>query len=256
MQIFRLIYRSMAALAIVSASMQGQTASEHITLGDEAHAAFEPIKALEHYEAAVALEPGNAIALGRASRAAVDVGEQETARPARTTLFGKGEDYARRAISADSTVAEYHFHLARALGRKALSVGVKERVRYAVEIRSTALAALALDSLHPGALHVMGVWNAEIMRLNGFERFFAKNLLGGRVFGQANWKDAVSYMERAIEVDPQRLTHHLDLGMIYRDIGEKAKARERLQFVIDGPRTDFNDPAYKREAEEALKKLK
>lgn len=103
---------------------------------------------------------------------------------------------------------------------------------------------------------MMGMWNAEIMRLNGVERFFARNFLGGRVFGQASWKDAVSYMERAVEVDPERLTHRLDLAQIYVSIGEKAKAREQFQRVIDGPRTDVNDPAYKRQAEEALRRLK
>jgi tetratricopeptide (TPR) repeat protein len=243
------------ALAIPIAA-RPQSAAEHITLGDEAHQAFDPAKALEHYEAALALEAENAVALGRASRSTVDVGEQLTEKGARTAMFRKGEQYARRAIAVDPNTAEYHFHLARALGRVALNVGVRDRVKFAVEIRSAALDALAKDSTHPGALHVMGVWNAEIMRLNGFERFFARNLLGGGVFGKANWKEAVSYMERAVAVDPQRLTHHLDLAMIYRDVGEKAKAREHFQFVIDGPRTDFNDPLYKREAEEALKRLK
>ena len=36
-------------------------------------------------------------------------------------------------------------------------------------------------------LHVMGMWNAEVMRLNTFSRAVAKNVLGGRVFGAASW---------------------------------------------------------------------
>ena len=99
------------------------------------------------------------------------------------------------------------------------------------------------------------MWNAEVMRLNGFEKFFAKNVLGGKVFGQANWKDAVSNLERAVQVDPDRLTHRLDLALIYRDIGEKAKAKEQLALVTSGKHTDVNDPLYKRQAEAALKKL-
>ncbi|MGQ0767336.1 MAG: tetratricopeptide repeat protein [Gemmatimonadota bacterium] len=254
---FRLMVLAVAGAALAGPlTAAAQSAAERIGLGDEAHRAFEPTKALEHYEGAIALEPENATALGNASRSAVDAGEQLTERGAMVALFRKGEQYARRAVAADPGNAENHFHLARALGKTALSVGVRERVKYAVEIRSTAMEALARDSLHPGALHVMGVWNAEIMRLNGVERFFARNFLGGKVFGQANWKDAVSYMERAVEVDPDRLTHRLDLAQIYVSIGEKAKAREQFQRVIDGPRTDVNDPTYKRQAEEALRRLK
>lgn len=234
----------------------GQSAAEHIALGDREHGAFRPAQALVHFEAAVAQDSTNAVALGKASRTAVDVGEQEKDAGLRRAFYKKGESYARRAVAADPHNAEYQFDLARALGRAALSVGVKERVRYATEVRSVALEALRLDPNHPGALHVMGMWNAEVMRLNGVERFFAKNVLGGKVFGQANWKDAVSYMEKAVTVDPDRLTHHLDLAKVYLDVDDKARARQQLQVVVTGPQSDFNDPLYKTEAEGLLRKLK
>jgi hypothetical protein len=146
-------------------------------------------------------------------------------------------------------------HLARALGRRALSVGVRDRVKFATEVRAEALEALRLNPDHPGALHVMGVWNAEVMRLNGVSRFFAKNVLGGKVFSEASWNRAVSYMERAVAVDPERIVHNLDLGKIYLDLGDKAKARAQFELVVRGRRVDFNDPAFKREAEAELAKL-
>jgi tetratricopeptide (TPR) repeat protein len=160
-------------------------------------------------------------------------------------------------VKIDPGSAEAHFDLARALGRTALTMGVRDRVRYANEIREQALEALKIDANHPGALHVLGVWNAEIMRLNGFERFFARNFLGGKIFGQASWKEAVSNLERAVEVDPERLVHRLDLAEIYADIGEKAKAREQFERVVNATtRTDVNDPRYKAQAEAALKRLR
>lgn len=231
------------------------SAAEHLALGDRETDAFNSAAALAHYDAAVAADPGNGTALGKASRAAVDLGEQVTDAAQRRALFLRGEQYARRAVAASPNDPEAHFHLARALGRTALSVGVRERIRYAAEIRALALEALRLDPDHAGALHVLGMWNAEVMRLNGMERFFAKNVLGGRVFGQASWKEAVASMERAVAVDPDRITHRLDLAKIYLDLGEKAKAREQFERVVRGRRTDVNDPAYKREAEAALRRL-
>lgn len=234
-----------------------QSATEHLALGDSAQAAFRPDEALRHYEAAIALDSGNAEAWGKASRAAVDLGESEEDKARQRELFRQGERLARRAVALDSASAENQFHLARALGRTALSVGVRERVRYAVEIRERALAALELNADHPGALHVLGVWNAEVMRLNGFERFFARNFLGGGVFGKASWKDAVSYLERAVAVDPERLVHRIALAGIYGDVGEKAKAREQFEFVVNATRqTDVNDPIYKKQAESALARWK
>jgi tetratricopeptide (TPR) repeat protein len=245
-----------ASLILVHATASAQSVSVEIAQGDSLHAALEPAAALARYEAAIALDSVNADALGKASRAAVDIGEQEPNADRRKALFQKGVNYARRAVAAAPNNAEPHFHLARALGRLALSVGVRERVRFANEIHAQGTEALRIDANHPGALHVLGVWNAEVMRLSGIERFFAKNVLGGRVFSQASWEKAVSYMERAVEVDPERLTHQLDLARIYVDRKENDKARNLFQRVIAGKVMDFNDPLYKKEAEAALKKLK
>jgi tetratricopeptide (TPR) repeat protein len=247
-------------LLIASASLAGlanaQTAGEHIALGDSVYAQFKPEQALTHYLAAIGPDSSNYEALWKAARSEVDQAEVERDEGRRDRLSRSAEALARRAIRVNPQHAEAHFHLARALGRRALSVGVRDRVKYATEVRAEALEALRLDANHPGALHVMGVWNAEVMRLNGVQRFFAKNVLGGRVFGEASWDRAVSYMQKSIAVDPDRIVHHLDLGKIYADRGDKAKAREHFELVVRGRRIDFNDPAYQREAQAALEKLK
>jgi FimV-like protein len=245
------------AALVVATPLSGQDVVLNIARGDSAHTAFNAEAALSRYEAALAIDSTNAEALGKASRSAVDLGESLTDATQQKALFRKAERYARLAVQVDSTSAENWFHLARALGRTALSVGVRDRVRYAVEIRKCGQNALAINPDHPGALHVLGMWNAEIKRLSGFERFFAQRFLGGGVLGQANWKDAVSYMERAVAVDPDRIAHRLDLAQIYADTGDKEKARATFESVIGATtRTDFNDPLYKKQAAERLKKLR
>jgi len=245
-----------AGLFLITGVAGAQSPAEHIALGDSVYARFKPDEALSHYLAAIGTDSSNAEALWKAARSQIDLAEAERDEARRTGLSKSGEALARRSIRVHPQSADAHFHLARALGRRALSVGVRDRVKYATEVRAEALEALRLDPNHPGALHVMGVWNAEVMRLNGVSRFLAKNLLGGRVFGEASWDRAVSYMERAVAVDPDRIVHHLDLGKIYVDVGDKAKAQAQFDLAIRGRRIDFSDPAFQRDAQNALQKLK
>jgi tetratricopeptide (TPR) repeat protein len=245
-----------AGLFLIAGVAGAQSPAEHIALGDSIYARFKPDEALPHYLAAIGTDSSNAEALWKAARSQIDLAEAERDEARRTGLSKSGEALARRSIRVNPQSADAHFTLARALGRRALSLGVRDRVKYATDVRAEALEALRLDPNHPGALHVMGVWNAEVMRLNGVSRFLAKNVLGGRVFGEASWGRAVSFMERAVAVDPDRIVHHLDLGKIYADVGDKAKAEAQLDLAIRGRRIDFNDPAFQREAQAALQKLK
>jgi tetratricopeptide (TPR) repeat protein len=245
-----------AALVATPLPASAQSAAEHVAMGDRDQAAMNAAGALAHFEAALAAEPSNYPALWKAALAATDLGEYNPDAGQRKALFAKAEGYARRAVAANADDPESHFVLARAVGRNALSMGKRDRVKFAGEVRQHALEALRMRPEHAGALHVMGVWNAEVRRLSGVERFFAKNLLGGRVFDTASWNDAVSYLERAVAADPERITHRLDLAKVYADVGNKAKAREQYEWVVRATPRDFNDAHYKREAEEALRSLR
>ena len=241
---------------VLGGESSAQTVAEHLAAGDRAHLALDAPTALEHYERAVALDPQSYEAHWKAARDAVDLGETMSDVVRRQEYYRRGERHARRAVAVRPDDAEGHFHLARAVGLAALTLGVLDRVKYANEVRSEALRALELDPRHPGALHVLGMWNAEVMRLSGFERSFARAFLGGKVFGSASWANAIRYMEEAVAVDPERLTHHLDLARIYRDRGEKAKAREHYEAVLRGRATELSDPQYRAAAERELAALR
>jgi tetratricopeptide (TPR) repeat protein len=252
----RILAWGVAAIAVVANLSRAQSARELVARGDSAHAAFASRAALQLYEEALAVEPTSYEALWKASRDAADLAEFDADKKEQEMLFTRGESFARRAVAADSSDAEAHFALARALGLSALTVGIRQRVKHAEEIRAEAVRALAIDSTHAGALHVLGKWNAEVMRLNGIERLIARNFLGGKTMGSANWADATRYLEMAVRVDPSRLVHHLDLARIYADTGERAKARAEYERVLAGPRVDVNDGHYQEAAKRELAKLR
>lgn len=244
-----------AGLLVFASVSSAQAPQSHVSLGDKEYVAMNAPAALAHYEAAIAAEPKDYEALWKASRTAVDVGSYETNAEKRGLLYRNAELYARRAVEANPADAEGHFHLARALGKNALTQGTRARIKFATDVRAHALECLKTAPKHPGCLHVMGVWNAEVMRLNGFSRMLAKNLLGGKVFGSASWADARRYMEESVAEEPNRIVHHVDLAEIYKDLGEKAKAKAAFETVIRLPIADYNDRHYKAQADKGLRSL-
>ena len=247
-------FRYLSVGMVLAASIAGaQTAADHIALGDKEYVAMNAPAALAHYEEAIKQDPKSYEALWKASRSAVDLGSFERNDKNRESDFKSTELYARRAVEVNPGDAEGHFNLARALGKNALTQGPRARIKYATDVRAHALECLKINPKHPGCLHVMGMWNAEVMRLNGFTRMLAKNLLGAKVFSSANWNDAKRYMEESVANEPDRITHRVDLAGVYRDMGDKAKARAEYQAAMKLPNRDYNDRHFKAEADAALR---
>ena len=245
----------LSALAFPAAA---QGVHDHVSMGIAAEQAHDVRTGLAHFEAALALDSMSYEANWRAAIALMDEGEaipDSVKSPHRDSLYARAERLARRAVAADSARAEGHFALAAAIGRASLTLGKKERIRRAAVIRDEALRTIAIDPRHDGAYHIMGRWNAEIMRLSGLSRFFAKRFLGAGIFGKASWDAAISNMEKAVELDPGRIYHHLELAQIYADRQRYADARQQLDRVAELPDRELMDPVYRRRAADLAKKL-
>lgn len=250
----------LAALALLAASpAAGQTIEDHIRLGVQAVDQRDLPSALKHFEEALAMDSLNYEANWRGSDCLVDIGKEtpdSIRSPERDAMYAKAEVWGRRAVRVNPDGADGHFVLAQAIGRASLTMGKRDRVRRAAEIRSEALRAIELDPRHDGAYHVLGRWNAEIMRLSGIQRFFAKSFLGGAVFNQASWANAFEYMQKAVALRPDYIYHHLDLAEMYIDNDRYDDARAQLQQVESLPVSDNADPHYKTDATRLLAEIR
>jgi tetratricopeptide (TPR) repeat protein len=257
--------RPIAALVLLVAltgrPLAGQAAPDSvgdIAAGRAAFEARDPKTALRDFEHALATDSTSSEANWRAALALITLGlttPDSVKSPERDSLYARAERYARRAVQADSLDANAHFVLARAIGQTALTKGESQRIHVAADIRREALRAIELDPQHDGAYHVLGRWNAEIMRLSGFSRFVARNFLGAGIFGQASWNGAITNLERAVELDPERIIHRLDLAAVYADRKRYEDARRELAVLDTLPVRDFNDPRYKADGAALLARI-
>ena len=234
-----------------AAPLAAQQAADHVALGIAATEARDLPTALQHFQAALELDSMNYEANWRAALTLGLMGDpypMSAKSPERDSLYARAERYARRAVAANPAGADGHFALAASLGRAALMMGPEEKIRRASLIRSEALRALAINPRHDGAYHILGRWNAEIMQLPALSRFFAKNFLGARVFNQASWDKAIFYMEKAVQLDPGRIYHHLALADIYADRKRLRDAGAQLRLVDSLPVREAMDTNYKQQA--------
>jgi len=246
------------ALVMCATAVAAQDIAGHITAGDAARCQRNAQQALTHYREALALDSTHYDANWKAARVLVDLGlllpDAQKAR--RDTLYLDARALAERAVRANANGADGHYMVAVSVGRVALTKGARERVRYASVIRDEALRATELSPRHDGALHVLGRWNAEIQRLSGVTKFFAKTFLGASVFNQATWGNAWTYFTQAVAADPQNIYHHLDLAETLVDMDSTVAARTQLEQVGTLPLgCDPMDPTYKQQAVTLLGRL-
>jgi tetratricopeptide (TPR) repeat protein len=249
----------LTAILCCPTTVAAQSVADLVRDGIQAQQARDPATALRYFEAALQGDSTSYEATWRAAEVLMDIGKQtpdSVKSPERDSLYVRAERYGRRAVELDPSGADGHYALATAIGRASLTKGKSERVRRAGEIRAEALQALELDPKHAKTYHVMGRWNAEIMRLSGFQRFIAKNFLGGKIFNAAAWDSAVAYMAKAVALDPENIYNHLDLAEIFIDCGRYTEARANLNLAESLPISDVGDPAYQARAAALLQQIK
>ncbi len=229
-------------------------ADELVAEGYRWHDDFDPETALARFRSAAGIDPTHydALWLSAAESVAVGILIADTDGARATRLFKEGVGYARRALAVRPDGVEGHEWLAVALGRHALSVGIRQRVQFAEEILATASRAIELDPNSAVGHHVVGQWHAEVRRVSGFERFIAHRFLGGNTFGSANLDDAVENLERAVFLNPTELVHRFELARIYLDLERFADACREFTQVVDQDLVAPTDPVYKARARDYL----
>jgi len=225
----------------------------YLVAGDSLFNALDNQSALKEYLSAYNLDSLNYDANWKVARAYVDVGATLDG-DLRAEYYKKGEFHARKATQIDTQGSKGHLYLSIALGRVALDAGAKERIKLSKEVKKEVDLAIKYDPNDDIAYHVLGRWNRKLANLSWIERGFANIFLGG-VPKEASNENAVDCFNKAIELKPGHINHHLELGKTYEMMDLEDKAREEYQKCLDLPKTASEDDKYKQEAKTLLEKL-
>jgi len=215
---------------------------------------FENQKALQSYQAAAALEPGNYEALWRISRSYVDIGEhlpattdQEKTQQLQT--YEKALEFANKAIAANANGAMGYTRRAIANGRIALFKGVWESLDLVKQTKADCEKAIGLDSKDAAAYYVLGRTHMKVSEKPRIVRW----PLG---LGWANLDEAVKNFEKGISLRTEFIMYRLDCARAYVEQDEYDKARAHLNTIATLPTMDEDDGQFRKDAQQLLETIK
>jgi len=247
-----------ALAALVAGPALAQTVAEHIRMGDEAYGVFNDAVALEHYQAALKLEPGNYEALWKASRAIVDMADvipatQKDIKEQQQKMYTEAWDLARKAVLANPNDTWGHFQIAAANGKRLLLLGKKDQIDNSKAVRAEIVKAIELDPTNHLAWHALGRWHRRMDEIGGAKRFFGSIIYGS--IPKGSFAESEKALRKAIELHPEFVNHYLELGRTLVALKKYDEAGETFQKSIDLPKTTSKDDVLKAEAKVELAAL-
>lgn len=250
----RLNVRIFAFLFFLSVSaVLAQAPDDLVYAGDQLAADFKFPEALAQYERAYKADTSNCTALWKIAETHINLGE-EADKILQKQHYYSAEKWARKAVTLCPEEPNAHFFLAVSSGLIALFEGGKMKINRSKVIQSEAEKTVALDPKHDGAYHVLGRWHREVANLSWFLKAAAKVIYGGVPPGASN-EAAVANFRQAIDIRPNWINHHLQLGLTYMKIKKWAEALDSFEAALKLPNIDHQDQEHKEKAKKLLGKV-
>ncbi len=243
-----------AALLLTSTTLRAQSASELVQTGDFYYARLEAAEALKFYLPAERLEPNNVRLLVHISREYRHL-MSDTAKTAdKLKLGGIAVDYAKRAVVLAPKDPEAQLALAISYGKVQPFEGSRQRFEAVHIIKDAADRVIELDPNNDLGWHVLGRWYEGLAEVDAMHRMLAQVTYGK--LPDCTHGEAATCFEKAIELNPNRLMHYIELGRVYAQMGQVDKARSLINRGLTMQDTEKDDPETKREGRELLTKLR
>ncbi len=241
------------SLLLTVASFAANQAEEAEARGDAFDAQLKTKEALAAYLDAEKLGAKDAEIYRKIAReyalAIVDTGSKAEQKE----LGLKAVGYAQKAVATNPRDAQAHLALAICYGRVAPLLDNKTKIANSRLVKEHVEKSIALDPADDYAYHVLGAWHYELAGLNPLLRAVAQLVYGS--IPPASYDIAVKNFKKAIELAPQRVSHHVELGRTYAALGQKDLARASINKGLALPNREKDDGDTKQRGRAALAKL-
>lgn len=201
--------------------------------GLELQKALDIRGAIEAFEEAAGFVPHDAHMLACLSKQWSDI----TFIPETPTAEGKqcaekGIELAGQAIALDPSCALSHIAAGVGRGRLTFFVDNRTKVKLAAAAQQDALAALAADPNNDLAYHLLGRWHFEMAQLNFVVRAMIR-VVFGTALEPGTHLEALEAYQKAVELNPHRLIHRVELARTALRMGRTSLAIQEL-LVAEG----------------------
>lgn len=200
--------------------------SNPIVDGDRLFLRQQYADAAEAYIAGRPLSLLDAESAWRAARAYICLGDSAP-EDEREASYRKALEATSAAVLRDSLNSRLQCWYAVSLGYIALFEGSRTKVEYSRRIQRSLERAIALDPANDIAYSVLGTFYRMLAKVSWFERQLAELILGGLPAGGV--PEAERMLRRAVHLAPQIIRHRYELGLVYREMGNREEMRQ--QFV-------------------------
>jgi tetratricopeptide (TPR) repeat protein len=248
-------FSAVVALLLTGVALQAQSADELIKNGDAYYAKLQAGEALKFYLPAEKLEPNNVRLMVRISREYRHLMSDATKPEEKRRLGGIAVNYAKRAVVLGPNDPDAQLAVAISYGRLQPLEGNWEKIETSRIIKEAADKVIRLDPRNDLGWHLLGRWHKGMADVNAVKRALAQ-VVYGEVLPESTYEEAARCFEKAIELNPNRLMHYIELGRVYAQMGRTDDARRFITKGLAMQNTEKDDPETKRQGQEVLTKLR
>ena len=242
------------AFVVVCTAVRAESPNDLITKGDACDVRLQATEALQFYLPAEKLQPKNVRLLVRIARQYRHLLADATTREEKLRLGSIALEYAQRAAALAPNDSEAQLSIAISYGKMLPFMSTKDQMEASRRIKDTVDKAIKLDPRNDLAWHVLGRWHRVLSDVNMLKRGLASVIYGK--LPQTTTQEAVKCFERAIEINPARLMHYIELGRACAQMGQTVEAQRLIEKGLAMPSVEKDDPETKRRGRETLANLR
>lgn len=243
-----------AGLLLFSQRLQAAESAESLMKqGDALDETYHAEEALKYYLPAEKIEPNNADLLVHIARQYRHMVSDASSTSEKLRLGHLAIDYANRAAATAPNDWEAQLAVAISYGKLLQYEGSRDQIEGSRKVKEFVDKALKLNPKSDLAWHVLGKYYMVLANINSVKRALAQ-IAFGKVPEGTN-EDAVRCFQKAIELNPTRPMHYIELGRTYAQMGRDTDAKREIERGLAMRNTEKDDPETKQKGREALQKL-